>query len=66
MVTKPMASNKTSMTVKATALGHYKYLRQPGATFDVDFGRDTKGIVEKSSWLEPVKSTPPAVKAAES
>ena len=46
--------------VKAIAVGLYGRLRQPGEVFDVDYGKGTKDIIEKSTWMELVKSTPVA------
>jgi len=49
-----MSSSQTSIKVKATAVGHYQVLRQPGDVFIFDTGKGSKALVERSSWMEAV------------
>ena len=55
-VTKPMPSD-TSVKVKATALGVYLHMRNPGDVFQFDSGKASKADVERSSWMELVVET---------
>ena len=52
-----MASYTTSVKVKATALGQYKVLRNPGDIFMFDSGKGTREVVENATWMELVVET---------